>query len=316
MLKYCCVLLALVCLVTGCAHHRSTIQTAPVVAQTMQYRSVTAFNQVDVKGQLNINLHTGYKKPQVLLTGDARDLAQVQVVVNQGTLFVILGNGYPRYGAVNADIRSRFLNRLHYVGSGNITGSKLNTSLLNVILVNKGTTNLSGTIGLRELDVKNAGLTQISGISSPYLQIHMQGSGKVQLAGVANMAQLKMDGDGWLSLYWVKSDKLIISARKSARIQLAGTVNRLDVELWQHAHFKGRYLRAQRSFVKTHGSSVAEISSVLHQSTLATDASDVYYYNLSDTRADFMAFNGSVLDMREWDQPDLRDFTIYNKQFP
>ncbi|MFI4919860.1 MAG: GIN domain-containing protein [Legionellales bacterium] len=315
MLKYCCTMIVFVFLITGCAHHRAKAP-APVMVHAMQYRSVTNFNQIDVHGPLNINLHTGYKKPQVLLSGDARDLAQVQVVVTDNTLYVTLGNGYPHYGAVNVDIRSRFLNSLHYVGAGAIRGSQLNTSLLNLVLVNKGTTNLSGHIGLRQLDVNDAGLTQISGISSPYLQIHMKGRGKVQLTGVANIAQLKMDGDGLFSLYWVKSDKLTISARRSAKIQLAGAVNRLDLELWGHAHFKGRYLRAQRSFVKTHGNAVAEVSSVAHQSTLATDASDVYYYNLSDTRADFMAFNGSVLDMREWDQPELRDFTLYNKQFP
>ena len=105
-------------------------------------------------------------------------------------------------------------------------------------------------------------------------------------------------------------------AKKAAKIQLAGIVNRLEVELWGAARFKGRYLRAQRSFVKTHDKSVAEISAVNHQSTLATDASDIYYYNIPDTRADFMAFNGSVLNMREWSLYELQEFTRYNKQFP
>ena len=82
------------------------------------------------------------------------------------------------------------------------------------------------------------------------------------------------------------------------------------------SQFKGRYLRAQRSFVKTHDQSVAEISAVNHQSNLATDASDIYYFNIPNTRADFMAFNGSVLDMREWSQYDTEEFTRYNKQFP
>jgi hypothetical protein len=88
------------------------------------------------------------------------------------------------------------------------------------------------------------------------------------------------------------------------------------VELWGVAQFKGRYLRAQRSFVKTHDKSVAEISTVNHQSNLATDASDIYYYNIPNTRADFMAYNGSVLDMREWDRADMQNFNRYNKQFP
>lgn len=311
-------LILIVCLFTGCAHHGP--KTPPSVVKstgikTTQYRQVTAFNQVDVKGLVNINLHTGYKQPQVILTGDARDLAQVQTIVSRNTLYLVLGKGYPRYGEVNADIRGRFLNRVHYEGAGVINGSQLHTSLLDLFLANEGTTKLNGTIGLRKLDVIGNGLVQINGITSQNLQIHIKGNPKVQLNGFASITTLNLDG-GWLSFYWVKSDNLTIRAKQASRIQLAGLVNRLDVELWGASTFKGRYLRAQRTFVKTHDKSVAEISSVNHQSSLATDASDIYYYNLPNTRADFMAFNGSVLDMREWDQPYLEDFTRYNKQFP
>ena len=283
---------------------------------TKQYRQVTSFNQIDAHGRINIKVHTGYKQPQVILTGDARDLIQVQTLVKQNTLFIVLNNGYPHYGAVNADIRGQFLNRLHYIGVGSVTGTQLHTSLLDISLSNPGLTKLEGTIGLRQLDVNGSGSTQISGLSSQNLQIHLKGNPKVQLTGLAHITNLDLNGDGWLSLYWVKSNNLMVKAKKGAKIQLAGVVNRLDVELWDTAKFKGRYLRAQRTFVKTHNKSVAQISSVKHQSSLSTDASDVYYYNLPDTRADFMAFDGSVLDMREWDQSDLKDFNPYNKQFP
>jgi hypothetical protein len=169
---------------------------------------------------------------------------------------------------------------------------------------------------LHVLDIKGSGLTQISGISSQNLQLHLQGTPKIQLVGMANLANLNVEGSPSISFYWVKTETLTIRAREGSRIQLAGAVNRLDVELWGHAHFKGRYLRAQRSFVKTHDHSVAEISVANHQSNLATDSSDIYYYNLPNTRADFMAFDGSVLDMREWNRAVMRDYTRYNKQFP
>src|SRR5690606_38096143 len=107
---------------------------------------------------------------------------------------------------------------------------------------------------------KGNGLVHISGVSSQNLQVSLQGNPKVQLTGMASLAKLNIDGGGWLSLYWVKSDTLTINAKKTAKIQLAGIVNRLNVELWGNAQFKGRYLRAQRSFVKTHNKSTAEIS--------------------------------------------------------
>lgn len=319
MLMRYCSLIVLVFLFSGCAHHGSKIPVSQVQSagvKISQYRNVTAFNQVDVTGLVNVNLHTGYKQPQVILKGDSRDLAQVKTVVTQNTLYLVIGKGFPQYGPVSADIRGRFLNRFNYIGAGTITGTQLHTSLLDLSIVNDGRTTLGGTIGLRQLNLGGNGFTQINGISNQNLKINLKGNPKVQLTGFTNLTNLDLDGGGWLSMYWVKSDTLTIRSRQAARIQLAGIVNRLEVELWGNSNFKGRYLRAQRTFIKTHGKSVAEISSVNHQSSLATDASDIYYYNLPNTRADFMAFNGSVLDMREWAQPDLKDFTRYNKQFP
>lgn len=321
MLKRYYLLILIIFVVSGCARHGAKIQVAPEPISnsghsTSQYRQVTPFTEVDVQGRVNINLHTGYKRPQVILRGDPRDLAQVKTVVNLSTLYLVLGKGVPRYGAVDADIRTTTLDRVRYVGAGTIRGSQLNTRFLDLELNNPGMTKLGGHVGLSTLDISGGGLVQIDGAYSHALKIHFKGDPKVQLNGVVNLTKLNLDGAGWLSLYWINSDNLIIRAKKSARIQLAGAVNRLDVELWGTANFKGRYLRAQRSFVKTHDKSAAEISSVNHQSSLSTDASDIYYYNLPTTRADFMAYNGSTLDMREWSQPFFRDFTRYNKQFP
>lgn len=313
-----CSLIVIVILLASCVHRAPKMQPAPVhapVMKTTQTRALTSFNQVDVQGQININLHTGYKKPHIILRGDPRDLQQVQASVRSNRLYVSIGKGYPQFGPLTADLRTAQLNRIHYVGSGIISGNQLNTTNLNVIIANQGTTRLGGTIGLYLLDL-TGGLTQISGINSPNLQVHLRDNAKVQLTGVANLSALNIDGAGWLSMYWVRSNNLRVRAKNAAKIQLAGIVNRLDVALWGTSQFKGRYLRAKRSFVKTHGKSVAEISSLNHQSTLSTDASDVYYFNLPNTRADFMAENGSVLDMREWDQFNPKDFTRYNKQFP
>ncbi|KGP64051.1 hypothetical protein EP47_03780 [Legionella norrlandica] len=319
MLKRCYLLSLVIFLLANCAHHKPQLPPVEVKnpsTRTNQFRQVSSFNQVVVQGRLNVTLHTGYKKPAVMLRGDPRDLTQVSTIVKNNTLYVSLGAGYPDYGTVNVDIRSTFLNRFRYEGAGVITGNNLHTSYLDLYIANEGTTSLGGSIGLQRLVAVGNGVTQISGVSSRNLQIVLKGDPKVGISGVVNLSSLKIYGKGMLSLYWIKSDTLTIRAKKEAKIQLAGIVNKLDVELWGFAQFKGKYLRAQRSFVKTHDKSMAEISAVNHQSTLATDASDIYYYNLSKTRADFMAFNGSVLDMRDWNQPDLKDFDRYNKQFP
>jgi len=322
MLKQCYSLILIVFLLAACAHQPAGTKKLPVLdtftsRQSKHYLQVTAFNQVDVQGRINVFLHTGYKEPQAIIKGDSRDLAYVKTLVANNTLYVVLGEGYPHHGAVDLDIKGKFLNRFRYVGSGMIHGNQLHTSALDLSVTNyHGSTKLGGYIGLRQLDVGGDSLLQISGVASHYLQMRIRGNAKVQLAGEANVANLFMEGNNSLSLYWVKSDTLMIRAKKAASIYLAGAVNRLDVELWGLSQFKGRYLRAQRSFVRTHGKSVAEISSVNHQSTLATDSSDIYYFNIPGTRADFMAFDGSVLDMRDLSQHYLQEYTRYNKQFP
>jgi len=317
MVKRCCLLILSLFILPSCAHRTHVVAQTPQLkaasASSRQLRQVNAFDRVQAQGQINLNLHTGYKKPQVILMGDPRDLAQVQTVVTGNTLSITVGMGYPRFGAINADIRGRFLNGVHYEGAGTIRGNQLNTRYLDLYINNPGTTQLAGAIGLQRLDVTGDGLVRIKGVSSPSLRIHLVGNPKVQLTGYVKLARLNIEGDAWLSLYWLKSDNLTIRARQGAKIQLAGIVNRLDVELWGMARFKGRYLRAQRSFVKTHDKSVAEMSAVKHQSSLATDASDIYYYNMPVTRDDFMVYDGSVLNMREWSQYDTQEMNRYHK---
>lgn len=319
MLNRCGVLILIILMLIGCSHQKldQLMSMRQKAANTVtQYRAIGAFNQVDIQGRLNVNLHTGYKQPQIVLNGDPRDLAQVKAQVSGHTLYLSLGAGFPKFGAVYADVRGQFLNRIRYVGAGYLVGTRLKTSVLDVDLANQGTTNLGGFIGLRTLKIYGNGYTQIHGISSQNLQVTLKGDPKVKLEGQANMSQLNIDGSAWFSFFWLKSNQLVIRSKKMAKIQLAGVVNLLDVELWGRSVFKGRYLRAERTFVKTHQHAIAEIASVHHQSSLATDASDIYYYNLPDTRADFMAFNGSVLDMRDWTQKAHHDFDRYNKQFP
>ena len=313
-------LLILIVLLVGCSSSRQSV-TVPMIQQDSvnnmgAYRQVPAFTQVNATGHINLHLHTGYAKPQLILKGDPRDLAETITGVDGTTLYITVKKGFPKYGHIIADIRGQFLNTLTYQGSGLIYGPKLHTSYLELDLENQGTTVIGGTIGLQKLHVAGNGITRISGIKSHDLRIRLRDNPKVQLSGSVSLSRLNVEGDGWLSMFWLKSPSLIIKARNNSKIQLAGMVNRLEIELWGSATFKGRYLRANRSFVKTHDTSTAEISSVNHQSTLASDSSDIYYYNLSVTRADFMADSGSVLDMRSWGQYDLKDFTRYNKQFP
>lgn len=311
-------LLLITWMVSGCARHQKPeVILVPLTAlaptSCLQTHPLPAFNQVVVQGRVNVSLHTGYARPEVLMRGDPRDLTQAIIEVHNNTLLINLGEGYPRYGAVSAEIRGHFLNGFIYKGAGTITGTRLYSGLLNLSIDNPGNTTLAGNICLGNLVVKGNGTTRIDGVNATNLQLSMIGKPRVQMTGVARLNSLNLSGDGWFSLYWIKSDALKIRARNGTFLQLAGIVNKLDVELWDNAQFKGRYLRASRAFIKTHDHAIAELSAIKRQHTLATDASDIYFYNIPEMKTDYMAYNGAVLDMRDWHVYALQEYDRYSK---
>lgn len=299
----------------GC-HHTPSSNTSPNIFynKTTQTRQLAPFNKVIVEGgRVNVNLHTGYKRPQIILHGVLSDVQQMVTNVKNNTLFVIVGKNNPYYGPLTVDIRTRNLDSFSYKGVGNISGSQLNTRHLNLSITNSGATNLGGHIGLSRLAVYGGGDVRLSGVSGYNVQIIMGGRPHIQLVGVFNLNKLNLWGDGFLSGYWVKNDRLIIKEHDNVHLQLAGTANVMEVELWDSADFNGRYLRANQAFVKTHDRSVAKLSAIRRQHTLASDASDIYFYNLPEMRTDFMAYDGAVLDMRDWNLLCEQEYTIYNK---
>jgi len=315
MLKRLLLLAVMVCLLPGCAHHaqQSVPVASPVLCKSQQTRYMPAFNRVQVSGRLNVNLYTGSSRPYVVLRGDPRDLSQISTKVGYNTLVLASAGGFPK-GEVLVEIHSRYLNDFNYQGGGTIKGQNIHSGLLDLKISNPGTTTLSGNIHLRRVELDGPGYTEIQGVSSTGLQLNLSGKARLKISGVANIANLNLDGDGWFGMYWVKSNALTIRAKGHTVIQLAGIANKLDVELWGYARFNGRYLRAKTTFAKTHNHSVAEITTLKRQHTLATDASDIYFYKIPETKANFMAYNGSVLDMRGWN-PDVvvEDYTRYNK---
>ncbi|KTD03198.1 hypothetical protein Lgee_0549 [Legionella geestiana] len=303
-------------LAAGCTpkRHASEAQALPQTAvQATQTRPMPQFTRVQVNGRLNVRLRTGFSKPSVILHGDVRDISAVVTQVQNGVLSVSLQGGYPRLGPVSVEIRANTLNVFDYTGVGSITGDAVHSNGLELHIANPGRTTLKGRMNLRVLEVGGGGYVSIDGATSIYLHAILHGKSRVQMNGVVGLARLKVDGEGMFGLYWVRSRHLVIEERDKAFVQLAGIADRVEIELFDRAEFAGRYLRAMRTYVRTHDMATARISSTNHQHTLALDKSNIYYYNIPATRADFMAHEGSVLDMREWSEYADKNWDIYNR---
>jgi hypothetical protein len=274
----------------------------------------STFNEVSVKGAMNVSLHTGYRQPAVILRGSPSYFSQIKTEVKKNRLIIKELKKGLCCGDLTVEIRTQKLNDFSYSGSGVITAKQLHSNLLNLDINNTGPTKLAGSYSLRKLKASGGGLVQLQGARSRYLEADLSGHTKVSMRGEFIVSKLELKGDGALSMYWVKSPYLTVCAGGKTTIRLAGLVQKLDLELRGKAQFNGRYLRAVNAFVKTHDQSAASISAIKHQHALALDASDIYFYEIPETKADFMAYQGSILDMRDWNDPELADYDRFNKE--
>lgn len=306
----------IICLfLAGCMSSRATMEySQPGMGMKTQTRHAAGFNAVRVEGPFDVDLHTGYRHPRIVVSADKTALPFIKTFVKYNTLWIQCPDQCARYGQAKLRINAGKLRAFYYQGAGRITGQALHASSLNLSIRNPKSTTLSGQLGLHQVKLSGGGATILSGVKTHDLQLKLKDRSKLQIAGWIRLASLQLGDGSWLSMYWIESKQLRLRGSGDTFIQLAGVADVLDVELWDTARFKGRYLRAKESFVKTHDHAVAEITTLNHQHTLATDASDIYFYKVPQAKADYMAFNGSVLDMHEWIQDGRYDpYTKYNK---
>lgn len=295
-------------LVLGGLHLHAHKAKSPPPHIVVKNPKLPDFNQVEIMGKVDVNLHTGYAKSGITLKGDPRDLEKLKISVVDHKLIIHINLPNPSFAHIVVDVRTRYLNYFGYRGQGLIKGQHMHSGLLDLKINNKGRAVLGDDLMIRRLELKGPGYTEINGIRSPYLQLYLSGKAHLKLNGLVKLSTLDIQGGGgWLGLYWVKSDRLTIRARKGAFIQLAGIAKVLDLELWGDARFNGRYLRAYRTFVKTHDNSIAEITTLGFQHTLSTGSSDIRYYKMPKYISGFMALNGATLDLRDWSRPIWKD---------
>lgn len=307
MLKRLAILFFLPLIIIGCARKIPPPMPQKRVVTTSKY------NAIEVNGDVNVNLHSGYyKHPKITVKGDAKDLKYVEVLVIGNKLVINRKPSKKRFAPVNIEIRAGRFDTFVYNGRGRINAPKLNLPRLAICIDNKGPTNIGGNVGLYKLSLKGKGPVDINGIRSKYLALDLGGEIKARLTGFSRVGKIIASDKAWVSMHWLEDSNLVVRQYNSSYVQLAGVVEKLDAEIYGDSCFKARYLRVDRAFVKTHGTSVAEISAINSQGAVALDASDIRFYNLPVMRADFMGNNGSVLDFRDWASPYIVQYDRYN----
>lgn len=290
-------------LLTNCTWHRSeTVKKSPpqMIASTVIAENMQEFTKVNIEGKIDVNIHTGNNFHKIVFHGVEPDIKSTERNVKYGELYIKLGKNLPKYGYMKVDIYMRKMTAFTYNGSGNIFASGIASNCIDINIDNDKNATIGGSFGLGNAKFSNVGYYQIQGVHGCTTNLIIKDKAKVRITGYSNLANLNMGDDSELNLYWVKSKSIKIKLKDNARVQLSGVTEAFNDEQWDKSRLDGRHLMSQISFVKTHDYSEAYISVVRNQHTLAKDRSNIYYYFLPENHADFMAKNGSVLDMREW----------------
>jgi hypothetical protein len=286
--------LSLLCL-GGCVFKQAPAPGVVVLGD--QKRILKPFHRIQVDGNFDVDLQTRTRHSAITIQTISQALPYIRTEVSHDTLYVICFQDCLKQPRAQLRIETPRLRSFRYQGSGHITGH-LYAPKLSLFINNRGTTVLGGHLGLDRAEISGGGYVTLTGVKSRHLDLVIKNKSKVQLAGNIQLGGMVLENGSWVSLYWLRIDQLTLRAHGHTVIQVAGMARKIDVELWDKAEFRGRYLKADETYVKTHNHSIAEIATMKHQHVLATDTSDIYFYRIPDSKADFMAYDGSVLDMR------------------
>lgn len=254
---------------------------------------IESFNSIRASGDVDIHIVSDPGQYDVSVDGEG----DVEISVIDNTLYIHSSALADEQQRPVATIQVDGLHALSYIGSADVVAENLNSALLDLNLNTHGRVALQGKIGLRDLHVQGSGEVDIEGINSRDLAVTMTGNPTVTLRGSADLKTLDYSGSGQLNVNWVTGAELTVNGSGEAYVQLTGKVKNLQVVLTDAAHFNGKSLHAEQAYVQTYQQSLARISVTDKQNTLASDESDIYYYQEPAFKTDFMADDGSVLSM-------------------
>lgn len=259
------------------------------------------FHGVLFKGEIeNVRLHPTKGPSYVVAHGANDDLANLSMIEHADKLHLIMERGYPKQGPVTIDVYINDYRGITQRGHIPISGHGIYSRGLVLSANGDANIDLSGHINLANIHARGKTHIEMSGVHSRRSKIELFDQAYAKITGIVGVCDLNIHQRSCLIMHWVNASKLKFVLGDNAYVQLAGHVNLLDAELFEKSKLAARFLRSERTFVKTHDVSVAEISTVRAQHTYALDNSHIDYFNVPLYKTDLMVENGAVLDLREW----------------
>ncbi|WP_317204025.1 GIN domain-containing protein [Janthinobacterium sp.] len=235
----------------GAPAHSATVQT--------EQRALAAFSAIELSGPYQV-LIVAQGARALELSGPAGQLAEVETVVNDGTLFVRphkARNFLSQFGnndePVTVRIRAAGLQGLRAGGSGDVTLEQFQGRQLKLDLSGAGALRVAGSA--RELTFQGSGSgdADLRRLQTASATLRLQGAGKVRAGAVSEQLHAEIDGAGDLDAGQVRARSVTVLLRGAGGMTLAGSAATLMVELDGGGDFDGKDLKVLRASGRNRG---------------------------------------------------------------
>jgi hypothetical protein len=214
-----------------------------------EQRAVTAFSAIELAGPYHVVIDA-QAKPSLQLTGERKQLAEVETVVRGDTLVVrpVQRNGFffsfgKRRETVTVRIGASALKRLTVAGSGDVDIDRITAERF--VLAGNGPGDVHASGAVRQLSVTSSGSGDLDlrRLKAADVDLALNGPGDVQLADVANILAVQQSGSGDLQADGLRTAKVTARMRGPGDVKLSGTSRELDLEMSGSGDFEGCDLR-------------------------------------------------------------------------
>lgn len=172
-------------------------------ADTRETRNVSGFNAIELAVPAKLQLTQGDKEGMTI-EGDSADLANIDAVVESGTLHIRPKSrlGFRWTSRVRIAVDAKQVEKLGIAGAGDITSASLRTPSL-------------------KLGIAGSGDIRIAALETERAELKISGSGDMRLAGKATVIESHISGSGD-----VRAERL---EAKRVKVSIAGAG---DVSIW------------------------------------------------------------------------------------
>jgi hypothetical protein len=221
----------------------------PGNAVATEQRAVAAFSAIELAGPYHVVIDA-QAKPALELSGERKQLAEVETVVRGDTLVVrpVQRNGFffnfgKRRETVTVRIGAAALKRLTVAGSGDVEIDRISGDRFTLAGTGPGDVHASGAVRQLTVTSSGSGDLELQHLKAADVELTMNGPGDVQLADVGGTLSAQVGGSGDLEADGLRAGKVTARMRGPGNVKLSGSARELDLEMSGSGDFEGCDLR-------------------------------------------------------------------------